>query len=382
MNASCRYLIMAGGTGGHIFPAMAVARALTNNGSEIHWLGTEKGMESQLVPSEGIPLHLIPIKGFRGKGLFAKLSIPFLLLVSIVQAMKIIVRVNPKVVVGFGGYVAAPGGIAARLLGKKLIVHEQNSVAGSTNKLLSKIASSNLEAFPNSLPRAIRVGNPVRTELKKLFHQDRGDLENGSRKKLLIMGGSLGAAAINQVMPGAMSKIDPEARPEIWHQAGKNKHEELIADYKNDEVSARVDEFIKDVSAAYEWADIIICRAGALTVSEVAVAGIPAIFIPYPYAIDNHQFHNAEWLVKNEASHLIEQKDLTIDKLNGLLKTLLSDESQLNEMSARLKKLAIPDATDKVVWVCEKACRNESMNLIGLKNEIERMSMGDNNNAA
>lgn len=381
MNSSCRYLIMAGGTGGHIFPAMAVARALINNGSEIHWLGTEKGMESQLVPSEGIPLHLIPIKGFRGKGLLAKLSIPFLLFVSIVQAMKIIARVNPKVVVGFGGYVAAPGGIAARLLGKKLIVHEQNSVAGSTNKLLSKIASSNLEAFPNSLPKAIRVGNPVRSELKALFYQNRSSLDNISRKKLLIMGGSLGAAAINQVMPGAMSKLDPEERPEIWHQAGKNKHEELIADYKNDEVLARVDEFIEDVSVAYAWADIIICRAGALTVSEVAVAGIPAIFIPYPYAIDNHQFHNAEWLVKNEASHLIEQKDLTVDKLNSLLQKLLSDGSQLHEMSARLKKLAIPDATDKVVWVCEKACKNESMNVVGLKNEIEKMSMGDNNAA-
>jgi len=173
MNNSCRYLVMAGGTGGHIFPAMAVARSLLSKGSEVHWLGTEKGMEYQLIPSEGIPLHLIRIKGFRGKGILSKLLTPFLLLVAVFQALKIIITIKPEVVVGFGGYVAAPGGIAARLLGKKLIIHEQNSVAGSTNKLLSKIASSCLEAFPNSLPNATRVGNPIRLEVQELFSVDR-----------------------------------------------------------------------------------------------------------------------------------------------------------------------------------------------------------------
>jgi len=366
MNKSCSYLIMAGGTGGHIFPAMAVARSLIEGGAEVQWLGTANGMEYHLVPSENIPLHLIKIKGFRGKGIFTKLLTPFLLLYAVFQAAKIINKVKPVAVVGFGGYVAAPGGIAARLLGKTLIIHEQNSVAGSTNKLLSKISSCNLEAFPNSLLNAKRVGNPVRSDIKALFNSSlEGSLEDKARtkKKLLIMGGSLGAAAINQIMPSVISNLTVEDRPEIWHQAGKGKSIELINDYQLDGVSAHVEEFIADVAAAYRWADIIICRAGALTVSEIAVAGLPAIFIPYPYAIDNHQYHNAQWLVENKASYSIEQKELTVKKLSELLNSMLSDNNLLSDMSVNLKALAMPDATEQVVAVCERACRRESLSI-------------------
>lgn len=385
MNKSCSYLIMAGGTGGHIFPAMAVARSLIERGAEVHWLGTAAGMEHQLVPSENIPLHLIQIKGFRGKGFLAKILTPFILSYAVFQSVKIIIKLKPTAIVGFGSYIAAPGGIAARLLGKKLIIHEQNSVAGSTNKFLSKISSCNLEAFPNSLSNAKRVGNPIRSEIKALFDKPLErllEITSQNKKKLLVMGGSLGAAAINQIIPDVISKLAPEKRPEIWHQAGKGKNIDVVNDYQTDGVSARVEEFIADVAAAYRWADIIICRAGALTVSEIAVAGVPAIFIPYPHAIDNHQFYNAQWLVENKAAYSIEQKVLTVESLSLLLNNMLSDETILSSMSINLKKIAMPDATEQVVAVCERACRGDSLDVDKLINLEDKNKEGENKNAA
>ncbi len=358
--AGC-YLIMAGGTGGHIFPAMAVARSLIEKGAEVHWLGTASGMEHNIVPAENIPLHLITIKGFRGKGLLAKLFIPYLLLMAVWQSMTVLRRIKPNVVVGFGGYVAAPGGIAARLLGKKLVIHEQNSVAGSTNKLLAKIASYTLEAFPRSLPDALLVGNPIRFEVKELFKIEKMYLED-KQKNLLIMGGSLGAEAINTVLPESIKKIPASSRPNIWHQTGKNKLKMVVENYKSLNVDAHSEEFISDVAAAYRWADIIICRAGALTVSEVAVAGVPAIFIPYPHAIDNHQSVNAQWLVDNQAAYVIEQKDLTSSGLSTLLEKISTDNTLLKRLSTKLKEVSMPDATEKVVAVCEEACSGKDSN--------------------
>lgn len=387
MSRSCCYLIMAGGTGGHIFPAMAVARSLREKGASVHWLGTATGMEYQLVPAENIPLHLIHIKGFRGKGLLAKLLTPLLLLSAIFQALKVILKIKPDAIIGFGGYVAAPGGIAARLLGKKLIIHEQNSVAGTTNKLLAKLASCSLEAFPNSLPEASRVGNPIRADIKELFLSNSVGAEkekSAYRKKLLIMGGSLGAAAINQIIPEVINSLPFDEQPEVWHQAGKNKHMELIGAYRSYDIPARVDEFIGDVAAAYQWADIVICRAGALTVSEIAVAGVPAIFIPYPYAIDNHQFFNAQWLVENNAAYLIEQKDLSVESLRLLLLDMLSSEKVLQDLSQHLKKLAMPLATEQVVAVCERACRGEDLSIDAVNKALAviQNSTGEKNNAA
>lgn len=361
-NVNYRYLIMAGGTGGHIFPALAVVEKLRERGADIDWLGTHAGMEFDLVPKNNISLHLISIKGFRGKGLLKKILTPFLLVKAILQAILIIRKLAPDAVVGFGGYVAAPGGIAAYLLGKPLIIHEQNSVAGSTNKLLARFATKKLEAFSGSLNDAVLVGNPVRKSVVDLFDElDRSDdLQNSvnlkQAKKILIMGGSLGAAAINNVVPHAINELPNNISLNIWHQTGIGKLQQVSKDYKELGIDARIDEFIEDVTEAYRWADLIICRAGALTVSEVAIVGLPAIFIPYPYAIDNHQSVNAQWLVKNNASEMIEQSNLNAMSLSKMLNELLSDEQKVNDYARALKKLSMPDSAKRVASICEEVC--------------------------
>ena len=238
------YLIMAGGTGGHIFPAMAVAKRLMERGADVHWVGTAAGMEYKVVPKEGIPLHLISIKGFRGKTVLAKILSPFLLLAAVWQAIALFRKAQPDVVIGFGGYVSAPGGLAARLLGKKLVIHEQNSVAGSANRLLAKIAYQTLEAFPKSLNNALLVGNPVRAEIQQLFVENK-TISDGARKKLLIMGGSLGAEAINNIMPKVIHLLPENIRPELWHQAGKGKLEKLVDHYQELNIEARTEEFVR-----------------------------------------------------------------------------------------------------------------------------------------
>ncbi len=356
----CRYLIMAGGTGGHIFPAMAVAKELISRGAEVHWLGTTQGMEQRIVTAENIPLHTITMKGFRGKSWGQKLLAPFLLCRSIFQAMKIIRQTRSFVIVGFGGFVAAPGGIAARLLGKKLIVHEQNAVAGSTNRLLNKLAHQTLEAFPNTLPNACHVGNPIRAEIVALNNVE---ASSTSSLNIMVMGGSLGAKVINEIAPSAFAcllaeikKTDASLTVNLWHQTGKGKKDAVTTAYEVLDIDVRVEEFVADVAAAYTWADIIICRAGALTVSEVAVALVPAIFIPLPSAIDNHQYHNAQWLVENDAACILEQKQLTAESLSQLLLTLTKNKEQLNHMCEQLKKVALPNATEKVTDYCHALC--------------------------
>ncbi len=352
------YLFMAGGTGGHIFPALAVAKELQQRGSQVHWLGTSAGMEAHLVPAENIKLHTIEIKGFRGKRVLAKLMMPILLCRAVFQAISVIREIQPNAVVGFGGFVAAPGGIAARLLGKKLIIHEQNSVAGTTNKLLNKLANQSLEGFPNSLKKAVHIGNPVRPDICEISNSEtiesNTEIEGNKKIKLLITGGSLGAQAINNIVPQVLAGMDVQVRPEIWHQTGKNKKDNVEQAYNTLAVDARIEEFIGDVAAAYRWADIMICRAGALTVSEVAVAGIPAIFIPLPGAIDNHQYHNAKWLADNKAAILIEQKDLTQETLKEALSSLSEHREVLNNMRIQLKKIALPHATEKAANYCEE----------------------------
>jgi UDP-N-acetylglucosamine--N-acetylmuramyl-(pentapeptide) pyrophosphoryl-undecaprenol N-acetylglucosamine transferase len=367
---NCRYLIMAGGTGGHIFPALAVAKELLSRGAEVNWLGATQGMEQHIVAEENIPLHTITMKGFRGKSLGQKLLAPILLCGSVFQAMRIIRQTRSSVIVGFGGFVAAPGGIAARLLGKKLIVHEQNAVAGSTNRLLNKFAHQTLEAFPKTLPNASHVGNPIRAEIVALTKTaltkatlSKKEPSLSPSLNILIMGGSLGAKAINDAAPSAfvclLNEIEKTGTPltiNIWHQTGKGKKETVATEYQTLEVSARIDEFVDDVAAAYAWADIIVCRAGALTVSEVAVASVPAIFIPLPSAIDNHQYYNAQWLVENDAACLIEQKLLTAESLSQSLLTLVNNEEKLNYMSEQLAKIALPNATKKVADYCHALC--------------------------
>jgi len=354
---------MAGGTGGHIFPAMAVAKKLIQRGGTVSWLGTLHGMESAIVPAENIPLHTITIKGFRGKNWLQKMIVPLLLIRSIFQAIQVIRQTRSTVVIGFGGFVAAPGGIAARLLGKKLIIHEQNSIAGSTNKLLNKLSHQTLEAFPNTLANGIHVGNPIRLEITDLNNTKQSNDASKKSLHVLVMGGSLGAKAINDIAPSAFALTSELTRKnstllviDVWHQTGKGKQNRVNEDYKTLNVAAKVDEFIDDIAAAYAWADVIICRAGALTVSEVAIAGVPAIFIPLPSAIDNHQYHNAKWLVNNNAALLVEQENLTDESLSECLMTLVNDNQKLLHMKIELQHLALPKATDHVVAYCEALC--------------------------
>lgn len=349
-----RYLIMAGGTGGHIFPALAVAKELMQRGAMVSWLGTAQGMEANIVTAEKIDFHTMTIKGFRGKSIIAKLLAPFLLCRAVIQAMKIIRQYQPSAVIGFGGFVAAPGGIAARILRKPLVIHEQNSIAGSSNRLLAKIATKKLVAFPHALNDSVHVGNPVRATVSCVQHDFISHQHAGLR--VLIMGGSLGAKAINDVAPFALAGMNVKSRPAIWHQTGKGKKAPVSAAYQEQKVEARVEEFIDDVAAAYAWADIVICRAGALTVSEVAAAGAPAIFIPLPTAIDNHQLFNARWLADHEAAIVIEQKELTKDSLCQQLIALHENREKLMKMHKTLKQLALPDATNQVANHCEELC--------------------------
>ncbi|ODS24926.1 undecaprenyldiphospho-muramoylpentapeptide beta-N-acetylglucosaminyltransferase [Candidatus Endobugula sertula] len=354
----CCYLMMAGGTGGHVFPALAVAKELINRGAKVYWLGTQSGMESIIVPVEDIAIKTIDVKGFRGKGWLAKLVVPFLLCKAILQSIQIIRSINPSVVVGFGGFVSAPGGIAAKLLGKKLVIHEQNSVVGLSNKLLAKFAHQKLVAFPYSLDNAIHIGNPVRSAFAQVKRNYRSD----HRLRVLIIGGSLGAKAINDLMPSVFESIDGNLRPEIWHQTGKDKIEPVQMAYRQKKVEARVQEFIDDMLEAYEWADLLICRAGALTVSEVAVVGLPAIFVPLPSAVDNHQYYNAQWLTDNEAALMIEQKNLTEEKLSQQIMKFISQRENLEIMGKKAKRLALPDAAYKAANYCEALCCEELCN--------------------
>lgn len=355
MTKPCKFLMMAAGTGGHVFPALAVAKALIAGGHAVEWLGTPAGMEQRIVAENKIPLHAIDMKGFRGKSLLHKLMIPLLLFKSLWQVIGVILRVKPDVVVGFGGYITLPGGLASKLMFKKLVIHEQNSVAGSANKLLAKIANEVLVAYPHVLPNSHYVGNPIRESICAL-HASNTESQHNQVKNILVMGGSLGAQAINEITPHVFKILQEKFELSVWHQTGKNKLAPTHCLYGDDVVNIKIEEFIQDVEAAYQWADIIVCRAGALTVSELTIVGLPAIFIPLPHAIDNHQYFNAKWLVDQQASILIEQKSLTKERLLDELTDLLIDQEKLIRFSKNLKNIAKVEATDSVVTICESYC--------------------------
>jgi UDP-N-acetylglucosamine--N-acetylmuramyl-(pentapeptide) pyrophosphoryl-undecaprenol N-acetylglucosamine transferase len=343
---------MAGGTGGHVFPALAVAEKLQNTGADVQWLGTERGIEAELVPAAGIHLNTIQIAGLRGKGIRAWVGLPFALSRAVAQALRVVRDYRPDVVLGLGGFASGPGGLAARLLGIPLVVHEQNAVAGTTNRWLAKFATRRLEAFPSSLPDAEQVGNPVREAITSLPEpQDRPRPE---RKRLLVLGGSLGALKLNQLVPQAIAALDEEERPEIWHQTGR-KHLDVTREaYAGAAVEARVDSFIEDMAEAYGWADLVVCRAGALTVSEITAAGLAALFVPFPFAIDDHQTKNAQWLVENEAAVLKQERDLSPAVLRDALYELLSNSERLLSMAVNARKLAHPESADRVARICQE----------------------------
>ena len=355
-------LIMAGGTGGHIFPALSIARHLQSKGYRTEWLGTPRGLEVDVLRDTDIPLHLIDAQGLRGKGLLRVLTAPFMIASSILQSLRVIRAVRPCCVLGMGGYVTGPGGVAAKLSGRKLLIHEQNAIAGFTNKLLARIADTVMEAFPATFSAsagALLTGNPVRVEISALPLKQEN--ESKAPLKILIIGGSLGAVAINDLIPQALLNFTAQERPQVWHQVGKNNVDSAAQRYRDAGITldenCRVVPFIADMAAAYGWADLVLCRAGATTVSEVAAAGLPSILVPFPYAVDDHQTRNAQWLSNAEAAVLIQQRDLSAADLVGLWQLFQQDRSVLSKMGEKARALAHFNANDLVATQCMEACK-------------------------
>lgn len=356
MNAP-RVLIMAGGTGGHVYPALAVATELKSRGAEVVWMGTRAGLEARVVPAAGYPIEWIGVSALRGKGWTAWLTAPWRLLRALAEALAAMRRVAPQVVLGMGGFASGPGGLAARLLRRPLVIHEQNAVAGLTNRLLSHLAQSVLEAFPNSFPanrNARCVGNPVRAEILALPAPEQRFANRDGRIRLLVLGGSGGALAINTLVPAALARLPDEQRPQVRHQAGRTL-EAALAAYREQGVDADVTPYIEDMAEAYAWADLVVCRSGALTVAELAAAGLGALLIPYPYAVDDHQRVNGEYLTRRDAAELIPQAELDAVRLAERLTALCGDRERLRRMASAAREAAWPRATAEIADACLEA---------------------------
>lgn len=353
-----RILIMAGGTGGHVFPALAVANKLQAQGVDVAWLGTQRGLESRVVPAANIPLHTIPISGLRGNGVLGWLLAPFRIAYAILIAMGIVHKFKPGAVLGMGGFVTGPGGIASWLLRRPLLVHEQNAIAGLTNKLLARFACTVMEAFPSAFSdrfAPVQTGNPVREDIAALDSPEQRLAERGDSIHVLVVGGSLGAQALNQNVPAAIEKLDAQQRPQVWHQTGKAMLGQTRSDYEAKSIAARVDAFIDDMAEAYAWADVVICRAGALTIAELAAAGVASILVPYPHAVDDHQTANARFLEQASAAVLLPQSELNATVLADLLKDFMTNRERLLNMAVAARQQARVSATDDVAKLCMQA---------------------------
>lgn len=353
------FLIMAGGTGGHIYPAMATARMLQQQHDSIVWLGSDGGMEERIVSEAAIPFHGISIKGVRGNGWQTKLFAPFRLLWAVLQSLVVIYKVKPDCVLGMGGFASGPGGLAAKMLGKPLLIHEQNAVAGLTNRILSYIADSVMTAFPAAFPARVtakQTGNPLRQEICDIYYRPRQPIPDDRGIRVLVLGGSLGAARLNECIPESIAMLDPSIRPEMWHQTGANHDQETSKRYRQHHLEARVSAYIEDMGEAYQWADFVICRAGALTVSELCVVGLGAILVPYPYAVDDHQTRNANFMVSAGAAWLLPQSELQPSTLAEILRPLLSKRDRINQLSRSAHDLGRPEATEKVAEECRRIC--------------------------
>ena len=344
---SAPVLVMAGGTGGHVFPALAVADALRARGLEVVWMGTHLGLEARVVPAAGIRVEWISIGGLRGKSAVTRFLAPFRVGVAVVQALRIMWRVRPAVVLGMGGYAAGPGGIAAWLTRRPLVIHEQNAVAGTTNRILARFANRVLAAFPGAFPgtgTAEVVGNRGRAGIGALPPPGQRLAGRSGPIRLLVLGGSQGALALNETVPEALARLPEPLRPEVRHQAGRNTLDIAREAYQRVGVEAEVTEFIDDMAEAYGWADLAICRAGALTISELAAVGLPAVLVPFPAAVDNHQALNGGYLVAAGAAVLVPEKQLNQDRLARLLAGLLADRGRLLDMARRAREAARPQA--------------------------------------
>jgi UDP-N-acetylglucosamine--N-acetylmuramyl-(pentapeptide) pyrophosphoryl-undecaprenol N-acetylglucosamine transferase len=349
-------LIMAGGTGGHVFPALALARLLRAASHEVVWLGTHKGIEARVVPADNFPIEWLSMSGLRGKGALTIVLAPFKLLQSIWQALGVMRRRRPMLVVGFGGFVTGPGGVAAWLTRRPLLIHEQNAIAGYSNRMLSHLARRVLSAFPKAFPPGVKdevVGNPVRAEIVMQeppavrFARREGSL------RLLIVGGSLGAARLNSVVPFAVAQLERAGiKLHVRHQAGERGIDAARAAYSQAGVAGDVTPFIDDMARAYAEADLVICRAGALTVSELAAVGVASVLVPYPAAVDDHQTFNAQFLVREGAAVLIADRDLTAERLADTLRDLCAGRGKLLAMAERARQVARPRAAEELAAAC------------------------------
>lgn len=353
-------LMMAGGTGGHVYPALAVAKELLSRGFRVEWVGTDRGLEARVVPEAGIKLHHLVVRGLRGKNVIARVTGLFYVLLSTLQALRLLLRLSPNCVVGMGGYASGPAGLAAWILRKPLLVHEQNAVAGTTNRLLAPLASEVLAGFPGAFKADIEskvVGNPIRRELLERAILSAYEFDGSRPLRLLVVGGSLGAQPINEVVPAAIQDLvaaHGTDKVEVLHQSGVNHLETLQQSYGALlQGSVRVSGFIEDMAEAYAWSDLVLCRAGALTVSELAIMGRPAILVPLPHAIDDHQSANARFLVAPGGGVLLPQSELTASSLLEILESFLNHPERLCAMAAASAALGVPEATAVVSDYCE-----------------------------
>jgi UDP-N-acetylglucosamine--N-acetylmuramyl-(pentapeptide) pyrophosphoryl-undecaprenol N-acetylglucosamine transferase len=348
-------LVMAGGTGGHIYPALAVARALQEHSQNVVWLGTHRGLESRIVPAAGIDIEWISVRGLRRKGLIAILLAPIEICWALMQSLAVILRLRPAAVLGMGGFVSGPGGVAAWLTRRPLLIHEQNAAAGLTNRLLARLARVVLQAFPGSFNSAVNaetVGNPVRKEIAAVAEPAIRYAERDGPLRLLVLGGSQGALTLNKSVPAAIAKLPADRRPIVRHQCGTRTLDQARQAYAGNDVDVELLPFIEDMAAAYAWADLVVCRAGALTVAELCAVGLPALLVPYPAAVDDHQTANARPMVAAGAAQIIADRDLTGDTLSEALLQWLESRSELQSKAQKARQLAMPDALNRIAGLC------------------------------
>ena len=348
-------LIMAGGTGGHVYPALAVARALQKRSRDVVWLGTHRGLEARVVPESGIDIEWISIKGLRRKGVLALVVAPLQMLWALLQSLNVIRRRKPAAVLGMGGFVSGPGGVAAWLPRRPLLIHEQNAAAGLTNRLLARLARVVLQAFPgsfNARAGVVTVGNPVREEIAAVPEPESRYAARSGPLRLLVLGGSQGALALNKAVPAALGLLAADDRPLVRHQCGAATLQAAHDAYAANAVDAELLPYIEDMAEAYAWADLALCRAGALTVAELCAVGLPALFVPYPAAVDDHQTKNAGQMADAGAAAIINQHDLTAETLAGLLRDWLTSRRALQQRAAKARKLGSPDALQRITELC------------------------------
>lgn len=348
-------LIIAGGTGGHVFPALAIAEVMRRRGVNVTWLGTRQGLEARVVPAAGIAIDWLTIRGLRRAGLLAWILLPLRLTAAMWQSWRVLRRRRPHAVLAMGGFVAGPGGLVAWLSRTPLLIHEQNAVAGLTNRWLAWVADTVMSGFPQAfgaLPGVRHVGNPVRAEIVQLPAPAERLAGRREALRVLVIGGSRGAQVFNHVLPRAMASIKTEYRPHIWHQAGRAQADDVAQTYKAVDGNARVSEFIDDMARAYAWADVVVCRAGAMTLAEVAAAGLASILVPYPYAADDHQTVNARFLSERAAAILLPESEFTPARIAELLEGFASQREVLIKMANNARACAVPDAAAAAAQLC------------------------------